>query len=187
MLMNYLNSSPSPEKMMTAGFDKLVKMKQLTVKHSLDILELALNSIGITSFAREFELVEIIENITHYEKLITTIPGINNRLGSVILAKIRIINTFTNLAQLQAFAGVEPSIYQSGQLDTQGKILKRGSSHIRWTLIQTAIKVAKYFPTLKAYFRTKLAHEKYYNVTISHVAKKLIRVLFHMLPEPQRF
>lgn len=125
--------------MVTAGFDKLIEIKRLTAKHALDILELAPNSIGTTSLAREFELIEIIENIQHYEKLIkqtekkidelmaefnsviTTVPGISNRLGSVILAEIRNINTFNHSAQLQAFAGLEPAIYQSGQLDAQGK------------------------------------------------------------------
>lgn len=188
-LLKYL---PSPEKIVTA-------------KHALDILELAPNSIGTTSFAREFELVKIIENIQHYEKLIkqaekkidelmaelnsviTTIPGIGNRLGSVILAEIRNINTLTNPAQLQAFAGLEPSIYQSGQLDNQGKMVKRVSSHLRWALIQAAIKVARYSTTFKAYFRIKLKQGKNFNVTISYVAKELIRVLFHLLQNKEAF
>ena len=50
--------------------------------------------------------------------VIATVPGISNRLASVILAEIRNINTFNHSAQLQTFAGLEPSIYQSGQLDT---------------------------------------------------------------------
>lgn len=194
-----LKQFPSPEKMVTAGFDRLIEIKRLTAKHAMDILTLASDSIGTTSFAREFELVEIIENIQHYEKLIkqietkidevmaelnsviTMVPGIGNRLGSVILAEIRNINTFNNPAQLQAFAGLEPAIYQSGQLETQGKMVKRGSTHLRWALIQAAIKVARYSPAFKTYFKTKLAQGKHYNVAISHVAKKLIRVLFHLL------
>lgn len=150
-------------------------------------------------------MIEIIENIQHYEKLIkqtekkidelmaelnsaiTTVPGISNRLGSVILAEIRNINTFNHSDQLQAFAGLEPAIYQSGQLDAQGKMIKRGSSHLRWALIQAAIKVARYSPAFKAYFKTKLAQGKHYNVAISHVAKKLIRVLFYLLKNNETF
>ena len=106
---------------------------------------------------------------------------------SFILAEIRNINTFNNPAQLQAFAGLEPAIYQSGQLDTRGKMVKRGSSHLRWALIQAAIKVARYSPTFKAYFRTKLTQGKHYNVAIFHVAKKLIRVLFYLLQNNEDF
>lgn len=66
-------------------------------------------------------------------------------------------------------------------------MVKRGSSHLRWALIQAAIKVARYFPAFKAYFKTKLAQGKHYNVTISHVAKKLIRVLFYLLKNNETF
>lgn len=65
-----LKRFPSPEKMVTADFDKLIEIKRLTAKHALDILKLAPDSISTTSFAREFKLTEIIENIQHYEKLI---------------------------------------------------------------------------------------------------------------------
>lgn len=175
---------------------KRIEIKRLTAKHALDILKLAPNSIGTTSFAREFELVEIIENIQHYEKLIkqaekkidelmaelnsviTTVQEISNRLGSVILAEIRNINTFTKPTQLQAFAGLEPAIYQSRQLYTQGKMVKRGSSHLRWALIQAAIKVARYSPAFKAYFKTKLAQGKHYNVAILTSLRSLFECCF---------
>lgn len=190
---------PSPQKMLEAGFDKLVEIKRLTVPKIQDILNLASHSIGTTSPAREFELIEIIENIHHYNRLIdkaekqvdelmaeinsviTSVTGIGNRLGSVILAEVRNIHTFDNPAQLQAFAGLEPSIYQSGQMELTGKMVKRGSPHLRWALLQAAQKVARYSPAFKAYLKTKLAEGKHYNVAITHVAKKLIRMLFYIL------
>ncbi|MCR1889967.1 hypothetical protein SC851_08515 [Ligilactobacillus murinus] len=47
--------------------------------------------------------------------------------------------------------------------------------------MQAAQKVARYSPAFKAYFRTKLEQRKHYNVAITHVAKKLIRILFFLL------
>lgn len=194
-----LTRYPSPQKMLEAGFEKLIDIKRLTVPKIKDILKVAPNSIGTTSPAREFELIEIIENIQHYNRLIdkaekqvdelmaeiasviTTVTGIGNRLGSVILAEIRNIHTFDTPAQLQAFAGLEPAIYQSGQMDLAGKMVKRGSPHLRWALIQAAKAAARFSPAFKAYLRTKLEQGKHYNVAITHVAKKLIRVLFYLL------
>ncbi|WP_438834785.1 transposase [Streptococcus pluranimalium] len=176
-------------------------IKRLTVKHAQDILELASNTIGTTSPAREFELVQIIENIQHYEKLIkqanhkidelmaeinsviVSVPGISNRLGSVILAEIRNINAFNNPAQLQAFAGLEPSIYQSGQIDTKGKMVKRGSTHLRWALLQAAIKVARYSPAFKAYFRTKLDQGKHYYLCNIFIHKTKTAALLRLGPQ----
>ena len=194
-----LTRYPCPQKMLDAEFDKLIEIKRLTVPKIQDILKIAPNSIGTSSPAREFELIEIIENIHHYNRLIdkaekqvdelmaeinsviTSVTGIGNRLGSVILAEIRNIHTFDNPAQLQAFAGLEPSIYQSGQIDLSGKMVKRGSPHLRWALLQAAKATARFSPAFKAYLRTKLAEGKHYNVAITHVAKKLIRLLFYLL------
>ncbi|WP_444810951.1 IS110 family transposase, partial [Streptococcus canis] len=58
-------------------------------------------------------------------------------------------------AQLQTFAGLAPSIHQSGQIDSRGKMVKRGSTHLRWAFLQAAIKVVRYLPAFKAYFITK--------------------------------
>ncbi|WP_225288233.1 transposase, partial [Streptococcus pneumoniae] len=127
-----LTRYPNPQKRLEAGFDKLIEIKRLTASKIQDILSVAPRSIGTTSPAREFE---IIENIKHYKRLIdkaekcvndlmaefnsviTTVTGIGNRLGAVILAEIQNIHAFDNPAQLQAFAGLDSSIYQSGQID----------------------------------------------------------------------
>lgn len=129
-----------------------------------DILKVAPNAIGTTSLAREFELIQIIENIQHYNRIIakaenhvdklmaelnsviTTVTGIGNRLDSIILAEIRNIHTFDNPAQLQAFAGLEPAIYQLGQIDLSGKMVKRGSPHLRWAILQAAKATARFSP-----------------------------------------
>ncbi|COG66478.1 transposase [Streptococcus pneumoniae] len=148
-----LTCYPNPQKRLEAGFDKLIEIKRLTASKIQDILSVAPHSIGTTSPAREFE---IIENIKHYKRLIdkaekcvndlmaefnsviTTVTGIGNRLGAVILAEIQNIHAFDNPAQLQAFAGLDSSIYQSGQIDLAGRMVKRGSPHLRWALIQAA-------------------------------------------------
>lgn len=119
--------------------------------------------------------------------VITTVKGIGNRFGSVILAEIGNIHTFKNPNQLQAFAGLDPAIYQSGQAYSTGKMVKRGSPHLRWAIIQAANLVARYSPTFKVYLRTKLAQGKHWNVALTHVARKLIRVLSYLLKNNQKF
>ncbi|WP_051681419.1 IS110 family transposase [Virgibacillus alimentarius] len=112
---------------------------------------------------------------------IVTIPGISYRLGSKIIAEIGDIHNFNNLGQLLAFAGMEPSIYQSGQYQGTGKMVKRGSPHLRWAMYHASRLISIYSPTFKAYYEKKLLEGKHYNVVLSHVAKKLIRVIFHFM------
>ncbi|SND67104.1 transposase [Streptococcus pneumoniae] len=69
--------------------------------------------------------------MAEFNSVITTVTGIGDRLGAVILAEIRNIHAFDNPAQLQAFAGLDSSIYQSGQIDLAGRMIKRGSPHLR--------------------------------------------------------
>ncbi|CVQ04421.1 transposase [Streptococcus pneumoniae] len=191
-----LTRYPNPQKRIEAGFDKLIEIKRLTASKIQDILSVAPRSIETTSPAREFEIIEIIKHykrlidkaetcvndlMAEFNSVITTVTGIGGRLGAVILAEIRNIHAFDNPAQLQAFAGLDSSIYQSGQIDLAGRMIKRGSPHLRWALIQAAKACARFSPAFKAYLKTKLEQGKHYNVAIIHLAKKLIRTLFYIL------
>lgn len=66
---------------------------------------------------------------------ILSIPGIGYTLGATIVAEIGNISRFPSPAKLLAFAGLEPSIYQSGKfVPSSGKMVKRGSPFLRWAL-----------------------------------------------------
>ncbi|OIB07464.1 IS110 family transposase [Streptococcus pneumoniae] len=134
-----LTRYPNPQKRIEAGFDKLIEIKRLTASKIQDILSVAPRSIGTTSPAREFEIIEIIKHykrlidkaetcvndlMAEFNSVITTVTGIGGRLGAVILAEIRNIHAFDNPAQLQAFAGLDSSIYQSGQIGHSYKLPK---------------------------------------------------------------
>lgn len=169
------------------------------------IRDLARESVGTVSDSLSFELMHLIETIRFHHQLIQeidqkinslmvhihspilTIPGISYRLGSVILSEIRSIEQFQNPGQLLAFSGLEPSIYQSGEYSGQGKMVKRGSSSLRWAILQAARLIAIYSPIFKAYFDKKRKEGKHYNVALSHVAKKLVRVMFYLLKTKQCF
>lgn len=72
-------------------------------------------------------------------------------------------------------------------MDSKGKMVKRGSTYLRYALIQAARILSIYSPHFKAYLRLKISQGKHYNVALSHVAKKLIRVIFHLLKTNQSF
>lgn len=66
-------------------------------------------------------------------------------------------------------------------------MVKRGSTHLRWALLQAAEKAALYSPTFKHYLAKKLQQGKHYNKAKSHTAKKLVRVLFYLLKNHKYF
>ena len=200
-----LKKFPSIDAISKARPSSLAKIKYLSSDVAQKLKVASSTSIGSPSEALEFELLMTIENIEFLTKQIdridnqiegimrkidspiVTVTGISDRLGSVILAEIRDINNFGSPAQLQSFAGLEPSVNQSGESDKTGKMVKRGSPHLRWALIQAAKSAVKWSPTLNAFFQKKLAEGKHYNCALSHVSKKLIRIIFYLLKHNRIF
>lgn len=161
---------------------------------------LAKNSIGNHSNARVLELNMLLEQIDLLSRQIRTlereikstmdqidspilsVPGIGYTLGSIIVAEIGNINRFASAAKLLAFAGMEPSIYESGKfVPKSGRMVKRGSPFLRWALLQAAGYVANFSSTFALYYSKKRAEGKSAAVARSHVAKKLVRVIFSLI------
>jgi len=200
-----LKKFPTAKAIANARPSSLTKIKRLNLEKALKLKETAKISIGTHSDTLVLSLLQNIETIEYFDKLILasdehisdlmaqidspiiSVTGIGTRLGAVILAEIRNINNFSSPAQLQAFAGLEPSVKQSGDSDKTGKMVKRGSPHLRWAIIQAAKLAANYSPKLNEYLQKKLAEGKHYNCAISHVAKKLIRIIFYLLKNKQQF
>lgn len=164
------------------------------------ISQLAKQSVGTDSESLEFELVQTIESIYFLQRQLKTlnlrinsmlrdidsplltIPGIGNGLASLILGEIGDISRFSSPDKLLAYAGIEPSSYQSGNFTaTRTPMVKRGSTYLRWALIQAARHVAQYCPEFHAFLEKKISQGKHYFVALGHLAKKLVRVIFHLL------
>ena len=173
---------------------------------AVEIREQARSSIGIKSVVKELELQQTIDRIRVYQKQInaveeeinnlmddidspiTTIPGIGNRMAAVIIAETNNFQDFERAEQILAFAGLDPSVYQSGQLtSTHSKMVKRGSKYLRFAIFNATKYVCHWDLTFSAYLAKKRAEGKPYNVAVSHAAKKLTRVMFHLVKTNKEF
>jgi len=97
----------------------------------------------------------------------------------MILAEVGNFSRFDSPDKVLAYAGMSPSMYQSGQL-TNGyaRMEKRGSRYLRFALYNAAKCVCHWDPTFAAYLAKKRAEGKHYNVALSHAAKKLVRLIY---------
>lgn len=115
---------------------------------ALQLKQLASSSIASYNLGDAFELKLLIQRIRFLEMQkaelkkgiekildelhspITSIPGIGNVLGATILAEIGDINNFSSPAKLLAFAGCDPSTYQSGKFVAKNTpMAKHGSRY----------------------------------------------------------
>ena len=174
--------------------------KKFDREKALQIRDLARKSIGLNSNSVSFELKQTIsiiqfiqEQLDDVEKRIKqilkeinspilTIPGISFKTAGSILAEIGDISRFDSPAKLLAFAGLDPSMYQSGKFfSTHSVMVKRGSKYLRFALMTAARMVCLNDSTFNAFKDRKMAEGKHYMVAMGHVAKKLVRVIYYLL------
>lgn len=117
-----------------------------------------------------------------------TIPGIGYNLGSIILSEIGDISRFSSPTKLLAYAGLDPSVKQSGCFcATNTKISKRGSKLLRYAITYAAFTIIHSNSTFYDYYITKRAEGKGHRNAIGHVSNKLVRVIFKILTENTPF
>ncbi|MCX4364421.1 MAG: IS110 family transposase [Bacilli bacterium] len=107
-----------------------------------------------------------------------TIPGLGEISAATILSEYGDIKNFPSPNKMLAFAGLEPSIIESGTLVTNGKMVKHGSGHLRYAFMNTAMIILRYSPQFYDYYLKKRSEGKCHRVALSHVCKKLIRVIY---------
>lgn len=157
----------------TIGIDNIALSIQ--IKHSIAQIELISNQIDDVKKS----IVDIMNNI---DSKIMTIPGIGYILGATILSEIGNISKFDSPKKLLAFAGLDPSVIQSGNFNaTNTKISKRGSSYLRYAIKQAANLIIWNNNTFHEYYVAKISKGKSHSNAVGHVSFKLTRVIFKIL------
>ena len=109
-----------------------------------------------------------------------SIPGIGEISAAVILSEYGEISKFSSPNKMLAFAGLEPSIIESGTLQSNGKMIKHGSGHLRYAIMNIGMTILRYSPCFYDYYLKKRSEGKCHRVALSHVCKKLVRVIYSL-------
>ena len=148
--------------------------KSLELKHTIKLIR----ELDAEIEEIETEIKIIMDEIN---SPILTIPGINYRMGAMIIAEIGDFNRFDSPDKILAYAGMSPSTYQSGQLDNcYAHMEKRGSRYLRYALYNATKYVCHWDESFGSYLAKKRAEGKHYNVALSHATKKLVRTIYAM-------
>ena len=123
-----------------------------------------------------------------HDSVIMTIPGIGYINGGMILGEIGDIHRFSSPNKLLAFAGLDPSVYQSGNFSAKHtRMSKRGSRVLRYALMNAAHNVVKNNATFETYYNTKMAEGRTHYNALGHCAGKLVRIIWKMLTDEIEF
>lgn len=148
-------------------------------------------SIQITHCIEQIELLnaqlanvesEMEDIVSSLDSVIMTIPGIGAINGGMILGEIGDISRFSHPSKLLAFAGLDPSVYQSGNFQAKHtKMSKRGSRTLRYALINAAHNVVKNNKTFQNFYERKREQGLTHYSALGHCAGKLVRIIHKML------
>ena len=206
--LNLLFAFPSKDALSNATAHQIQKVLSSTQRgrkpsvspHTL--ISAAENSIGISSPIYEnilktkitilFTLQDQLKKITKLliqsceEKspaqmhILKSLSGISDVTASHFLAEIE-NKHFPSYKKLIAYAGVDPSIYESGQSKVRGRISKRGNKCLRRVLYIMALSVIKRNYVFTEYFLKKRNEGKPFRMAILAVIHKLIRTIYALL------
>ena len=150
-----------------------------------EALELMLAAQRIIFLSSQIAQIEkqIASLMLEFNSPITSIPGIGVVLGATILAEIGDISLFSSPDKLLAFAGCEPSTYQSGNFTAtnNASMVKHGSRYLRHALYCATDMAYLHSQSMHDYIERKRSQGKHFYVAMSHGIKKLVRIIFAVL------
>ena len=217
--MGILEKYLTPENIENAPIDELFEIikdkshNRLTKAKAISIKEAAADTFGIkiAQDAFSFQLKQLIDRMNFLDKQIEaldieimkyyeqfdcylhTIPGIGIIGAATILAEIGDISRFKNSSALVAFAGIDPTVRQSGEFNsTHNHMSKRGSPYLRHAIFLAATTCSFHNSPLNAYYKKKRDQGKHHLTATGAVARKLTTVICAVLRdskpyEPKKF
>ena len=217
--MGILEKYLTPENIENAPIDELFEIikdkshNRLTKAKAISIKEAAADTFGIkiAQDAFSFQLKQLIDRMNFLDKQIEaldieimkyyeqfdcylhTIPGIGIIGAATILAEIGDISRFKNSSALVAFAGIDPTVRQSGEFNsTHNHMSKRGSPYLRHAIFLAATTCSFHNSPLNAYYKKKRDQGKHHLTATGAVARKLTTIIYAVLRdskpyEPKKF
>ena len=212
--MGILEKYFTPENIENAPIDELFEIikdkshNKLTMKKAISIREAASDTFGIkiAQDAFSFQLKQLIDRMNfldkqiealdcqileYYEKFdcyLHTIPGIGMIAAATILAEIGDINRFKSSSALVAFAGIDPTVRQSGEFSsTHNHMSKRGSPYLRHAIFLAATTCSFHNSPLNAYYKKKRDQGKHHLTATGAVARKLTTIIYAVLRDSKPY
>ena len=126
-------------------------------------------------------LAQLMEQVPQH---LTSLPGVGPTTGAALLAEIGDIQRFDAPEKLVAYAGIDATVYQTGQFEArQMHMSKRGSPYLRHALWQAASMAIMHDAELRAYYDRKRQEGKAHGTALGAVCRKLITRVYIVLKE----
>ena len=120
-------------------------------------------------------------------KILVSMTGIDYFSAMLISSEIGDISRFSTAGKLVSWCGLCPTVHQSGSTMYMGRMKKDGNKKINWIMIQAANTASRKDERMKKYYTRIAKRHGHHHVAITHVANKMIRIIWSMLTYKQLY
>lgn len=175
------------------GFATLCESAIIWIKQKLPDDKIVMHYLDLLEYHNK-KLAEIDESISEKSfedknaRLLMTIPGIGSTRALDLVAEIGEISRFSSADKLSSYAGLVPSIHQSGNTLRLGGLIKQSSKTLKTTLVEASWNISRTKESnhLQRFYK-KLAKKRGKQKAICATARKLCCVVYAMLKNQKEF
>jgi transposase len=113
-------------------------------------------------------------------RLLLSLTGIDVYTALLIRSEIGTISRFSDYKKLVSWAGLAPSVHQSGNVEYNGSITKQGSVLLRWAIVESARTAVRYDVRLGDFYERVRSRRGDQKAAVA-VASKMLKIIWTML------
>ena len=207
-----LKDAPSPEKIASMRMTHLAHLLE-SASHghfgkdkAQELRFLAQKSVGSSDSSISIQITQTVEQIElldsqiidveskmqnillALDSVILTIPGISYLEAGMILGEVGDVHRFSSPHKLLAFAGLDPTIHQSGNFNaSHTRMSRRDSRYLRFALVYAVHNLVKNTALFKQLYDKKRDNGLNHYGALVHCAGKLVRIVYKMLADNVAF
>jgi len=150
-----------------------------SVKLELEVIATQIGSLTEGVKKLEREICELGKQLAGHNCL-TSIKGIGDYSGAVLLSIIGDVNDFADEDKLASYFGIVPRVKDSNQTQHHGAITKRGSKLGRLVLVPCTLTAKRFSPYLKQYYE-RIKERRGAGKAIIATARKFLGIIYRTL------
>ena len=113
-------------------------------------------------------------------RLLLSMTGVDVYSALLIRSEIGSIERFPDYKKLVSWAGLAPSLHQSGSVEYHGSITKQGSRMLRWIIVEAARVAVNHDARMRSFYE-RVKHRRGDQKAIIAVANKMLKIIWFML------
>jgi transposase len=153
-----------------------------------------LDRLLLDSFVQQIECLERLTRNVDIEiegrasldedfRLLLSLTGVGVYSALLIKSEIGDVRRFPNYKKLVSWAGLAPSLHQSGNVERRGHITKQGSKLLRWVMVECSRIAVQYDARLGEFYK-RVRRRRGEQKALVAVACKMLKIIWFM-PNPQ--